>query len=792
MTFIVDLKNVNASQAEIVGGKNASTGEMIQHLTQKGISVPTGFATTITAFKHFLSQNQLDKQINHLLASRNASDLKSLNKTSQQIQQWIKKAPFLPAFEKEVSAAYAKLKNNSVAVRSSATMEDSVTDSFAGAQDTYLNIKGVNNLLRAIKLVYASLFTSRAIAYRHDRQLDFSKIGISVGIQPMVRSDIGVSGVLFTLDPESGFDKVIVISASYGLGEAIVQGQVNPDEFILYKPNLIQKKPAILQRKLGDKQIKSVYTSSKDAKKSIKTVPVKKADRQRFCLNDDDLQTLATHALVIEKHYGKPMDIEWAKDGITGKIYIVQARPETVKSQIKKEQVLERYSMNKKGKVLVEGQSIGQRIGSGMARVISDPKNMEAVKPGDVLVTDMTDPDWEPIMKRASAIVTNRGGRTCHAAIIARELGIPAIVGCHDATAKIKPNSPITVSCAEGQTGYVYDGVLPFEIKKISVKELPTLPVDICVNLGNPERAFDTQFLPNQGVGLARLEFIISDMIGIHPKACLNFSKLPKNLQAKISLKTAAYKNPVEYYIERLKEGISMIAAAFYPKDVIFRFSDFKSNEYANLLGGHLFENVEENPMIGFRGASRYKDPSFAPCFNLECEAIKRVRNQMGLTNTQVMIPFVRTVNELTDVIKMLKTQGLERGKNGLKIYMMCEVPSNVLLAKQFLPHVDGYSIGSNDLTQLTLGLDRDSHLVTHLFDERNDAIKFLLHSVIADCKKLGKYVGICGQGPSDHVDFAEWLMAEGIQSMSLNPDSIIETWLNLAKKSKKKKGRKA
>lgn len=780
--YIVNLHEVNANDIALVGGKNASTGEMLQHLSQASILVPSGFATTVFAFHEFLTHHGLEKKISQLLSKNDLSDIQILNKTSKQIRQWIVKAPFVPAFENAVTAAYQTLGKPTVAVRSSATAEDLKTASFAGAQETYLNVQGQKSVLEAIKMVFASLFTSRALSYRHDNHYDFMQFGLSVGIQTMVRSDKGVSGVMFTLDTESGFDKVVILSAAYGLGEAIVQGQVNPDEFTVYKPNIENKRSAILNRKLGEKSVKCVYTQSKNPHHSIKTVAVGKADRNRFCLSDNDVIALARQALIIEKHYGKPMDIEWAKDGVNGKLYIVQARPETVKSQQRQTPILERFVLEKKGKVLVEGQSTGQRIGAGVARIIKDPKQIHALHPGDVLVTDMTDPDWEPIMKRASAIVTNRGGRTCHAAIVARELGIPAIVGCHTATQKIRNNQAITVSCAEGQTGYVYEGNLPFDIKKIHIEKLPKLSVKLCINLGNPERAFETQNLPNEGVGLARLEFIISDMIGIHPNACLHYKKFPLRLQRELLEKTQAYKNPEEYYIEKMKEGIATIAAAFYPKEVIFRFSDFKSNEYANLLGGQYYELAEENPMIGFRGASRYKDPKFADCFQLECEAFQRVREEMGLTNAQVMVPFVRTVTELRQVIDAIEKNGLKRGSNGLKIYMMCEVPSNVILAEEFLKYVDGFSIGSNDLTQLVLGLDRDSNLVAGLFDERNDAVKAMLRNVITTCNNLGKYVGICGQGPSDHPDFAEWLMSIGIQSMSLNPDTIIETWLNLAK----------
>lgn len=782
MKYIVNLRDVNSSHIELVGGKNSSLGEMIQNLSHKGINIPGGFATTVDAYKSFLSQNDLDKKIYKTLSSLKTSHVAKLNKTSAQIRRWIFDTPFTSEFKADILDAYAKLNKPTVAVRSSAVAEDLATASFAGAHETYLNVKGEKNLLNAIKLVFASFFTSRAIAYRVDQGFEQIEFALSAGIQSMIRSDKGASGVIFTLDTESGFDKVILITGSYGLGEAIVQGQVNPDEFYVYKPMFEAGKFAVLQRKLGSKAVKMVYANTKDPRGSIKTVSVSKQDRAKYCINDKDIESLAKQALIIEKHYGKPMDIEWAKDGIDGQVYILQARPETVKAQAKQAQNIEHYSLVKKGKVLAQGESIGQRIVHGVARIVSDPTKMHSVHPGEVLVTDMTDPDWEPIMKRAGAIVTNRGGRTCHAAIIARELGIPAIVGCSDATSKIKVNEKVTVSCAEGRTGYVYAGHLPFEVESAYVKEMPKLPINLCLNVGNPDVAFQSQFLPNNGVGLARLEFIISNMIGIHPNACLQFKSLPSPLKKQILEKTSAYKNPVEFYIEKLREGISMIAAAFYPKPVIFRFSDFKSNEYANLLGGQRFEPQEENPMIGFRGASRYNNDRFRDCFELECIAFKRVRNEMGLSNAKLMIPFVRTVNELQQVIDLIERYGLKRGENNLQIYMMCEIPSNAILASEFLKYVDGFSIGSNDLTQLVLGLDRDSNIVASLFDERNEAIKILLEKVISECNKQGKYVGICGQAPSDHPDFAVWLMRIGIQNISLNPDSIIETLLQLGK----------
>lgn len=779
--YILNLETINASDVARVGGKNASLGELIQNLSRAGLKVPGGFATSVAAYRAFLVYNKLDEKITKRLSGLDVDNVKELDKASKEIRRWIGNAEFFPELKNAIAEAYAALDNKTVAVRSSATAEDLPTASFAGQQETFLHIKGIQNVLSAIKLVFASLFTSRAISYREHHGFDFKKIGISAGIQPMVRSDKGASGVMFTLDTESGFDKVILITAAYGLGEAVVQGSVNPDEFIVYKPALETDRLAILQRKLGSKAAKTIYTKSTDPRDSIKVTPVNHADRVRFCINDNDVQSLAKQAMIIEKHYGCPMDIEWAKDGVTGELFILQARPETVISRQENGNVIEQYKLTKKGKVLVEGQSIGQSIGKGIARVISDPSKMNLVKPGEVIVTDMTDPDWEPVMKRASAIVTNRGGRTCHAAIIARELGIPAVVGCGDATKRIKDNKPVTVSCAEGQKGFVYDGLVEYEVDRIAVNEMPELPLKICVNMGNPDMAFDTQFLPNGGVGLARLEFIISNMIGVHPNACLNMKDLPKRVKDQVADKAAAYATPMEFYIEKLREGISMIAAAFYPKQVIFRLSDFKSNEYANLIGGELYEPDEENPMLGFRGASRYVDPAFRDSFGMECEAFKRVRDEMGLDNAQIMIPFVRTVAELKDVIKTMGEYGLERGKNGLKCYMMCEIPSNVILADEFLEHVDGYSIGSNDLTQLVLGLDRDSSIVARLFDERNAAVKKLLQGVIETCNRHGKYIGICGQAPSDYPEFATWLMEVGIKNISLNPDTIMKTWLALA-----------
>ncbi|HRD70936.1 MAG TPA: phosphoenolpyruvate synthase [Legionella sp.] len=788
MKHTVDLAHIGMQDLEQVGGKNASLGEMITHLSSLGVAVPGGFATTADSFKEFLAQNGLDKKIHARLTSLDVDDVRQLAAVGKEIRELIISTPFTPAFEEAVKAGYERLSNQighenfSVAVRSSATAEDLPDASFAGQQETFLNIKGIDSVLVSIKQVFASLYNDRAIAYRVHHNFDHHEVALSAGVQQMIRSDLAASGVMFTMDTESGFDDVVFITSSYGLGEMVVQGAVNPDEFYVHKPGLRAGKPAIIRRNLGGKALKMVYCEDPAHDERVKTVEVAPSDRLLFSLNQNEVAQLAQHALTIEKHYGRPMDIEWAKDGVDGALYILQARPETVKSRDNK-QVLERYTLKQKGTVLAEGRSIGQRIGQGKAKIIKDISEMDKVQPGDVLISDMTDPDWEPVMKRASAIVTNRGGRTCHAAIIARELGIPAVVGCGDATKTIRDGDDVTVSCAEGDSGFVYEGILPFERAYLDVETMPELPLKVMLNVGNPERAFAFQSIPNSGVGLARLEFLISNTIGIHPKALLEFDTLKdKDLRKLISEKTAAYDSPVEFYIERLKEGIATIAAAFYPKPVIVRLSDFKSNEYANLAGGTLYEPHEENPMLGFRGASRYVSPSFADCFALECSAVKRVREDMGLTNVEVMIPFVRTVSEASNVIDVLKEQGLERGKHGLRVIMMCELPSNALLADAFLEYFDGFSIGSNDLTQLTLGLDRDSGLVAAQFDERNDAVKALLHMAIIACKKAGKYIGICGQGPSDHQDFAQWLMNEGIDSVSLNPDSVLETCLFLAK----------
>ncbi|QRN03408.1 phosphoenolpyruvate synthase [Legionella sp. MW5194] len=785
----IDFKHLGMQDLEQVGGKNASLGEMISHLSAADVLVPSGFATTADSFRAFLSQNGLDQHIYEMLSNLDPDNINQLTHVGKTIREKVVNTPFSSEFESAVRQSYEQLAKHighedfSVAVRSSATAEDLPDASFAGQQETFLNVRGIDAVLTAIKHVFASLFNDRAISYRVHHGFAHHDVALSAGIQQMIRSDIAVSGVMFTLDTESGFNDVVFITSSYGLGEMVVQGAVNPDEFYVHKPGLNAGRPAVIRRNLGSKALKMVYCDDPNSGRNVKTEEVRGEERLRFSLTTDEIEQLARQALIIEKHYGRPMDIEWAKDGKDGKLYILQARPETVKSRANN-QVLERYTLKAKGDVLSEGRSIGQRIGQGRARIIKDISEMDRVKPGDVLISDMTDPDWEPVMKRAAAIVTNRGGRTCHAAIIARELGIPAVVGCGDATKAIHDGDEVTVSCAEGDTGYIYKGLLPFERINLDVDTMPELPIKVMLNVGNPERAFAFQSVPNSGVGLARLEFLISNTIGIHPKALLNYASLEdKKLKQLIDEKTAAYESPVEFYIERLKEGIATIAAAFYPKPVIVRLSDFKSNEYANLAGGQYYEPHEENPMLGFRGASRYVSPDFADCFALECRAVRRVREDMGLRNVEVMIPFVRTVSEASQVIDVLKEHGLSRGQQGLRIIMMCELPSNALLASEFLEYFDGFSIGSNDLTQLTLGLDRDSGLIASQFDERNDAVKALLHMAISTCKKAGKYIGICGQGPSDHQDFAEWLMKEGIDSVSLNPDSVLDTCLFLAGK---------
>ncbi len=786
--LVVPLDQVGMNDVEHVGGKNASLGEMISNLASAGVSVPGGFATTASAYREFLSDNNLTVRIKDALAGLDVDDVNALASTGAEIRQWIIDAPFSAEFEAQIRSNISDLQDGNeqltVAVRSSATAEDLPDASFAGQQETFLNIRGIDNVLLAIKEVFASLFNDRAIAYRVHQGFEHSLIALSAGIQYMVRSETAASGVLFTLDTESGFPDVVFITSSYGLGETIVQGSVNPDEFYVYKPALDAGKPAVLRRNLGGKAIKMIYDPSGETGRSVETVEVDAADRNRFSINDEEVQELARQALIIERHYQRPMDVEWAKDGDTGKLYIVQARPETVKSRSSVNQ-LERYLLNESSDVLVEGRSIGHRIGSGPVKIINDIAQMDEVNAGDVLVTEMTDPDWEPIMKRASAIVTNRGGRTCHAAIIARELGIPAIVGSGDATEKLSSDQLVTVSCAQGDTGFVYEGLLDFEVQSSKVDAMPELPFKIMMNVGNPDRAFDFSAIPNAGIGLARLEFIINRMIGVHPKALLNYATLPADVKSQVDQRIAGYADPVDYYVQRLVEGIATLGAAFAPERVIVRLSDFKSNEYANLIGGELYEPEEENPMLGFRGASRYLSEDFADCFELETRAMKIVRNEMGLTNVEVMVPFVRTVGEAKGVVELLAKNGLKRGENGLRVIMMCELPVNALLADQFLEYFDGFSIGSNDLTQLTLGLDRDSGIVAGLFDERNPAVKILLSMAIQACKKANKYIGICGQGPSDHPDLARWLMDEGIDSVSLNPDSVLDTWLFLANESK-------
>ena len=782
--YVVSLDKLGVHDVEHVGGKNASLGEMISNLAGAGVSVPGGFATTAQAYRDFLEQSGLNDKIHAALDALDVDDINALTKTGAQIRQWVMEAEFPARLDSEIRTAFAEMAagndNMAVAVRSSATAEDLPDASFAGQQETFLNIRGVDNVIRAAKEVFASLFNDRAIAYRVHQGFDHKLVALSAGVQRMVRSETGTAGVMFTLDTESGFRDVVFITGAYGLGETVVQGAVNPDEFYVHKQTLQAGRPAILRRNLGSKAIKMVYGEEAKAGRSVKTVEVDRAERARFCLSDDEVNELAKQAMIIEQHYQRPMDIEWAKDGDDGKLYIVQARPETVKSR-SSANVMERYLLKEKGTVLVEGRAIGQRIGAGKVRVINDVSEMDKVQPGDVLVSDMTDPDWEPVMKRASAIVTNRGGRTCHAAIIARELGIPAVVGCGNATQLLKDGQGVTVSCAEGDTGFIFEGELGFDIKQNSVDAMPELPFKIMMNVGNPDRAFDFAQLPNAGVGLARLEFIINRMIGVHPKALLNYAGLPPELKDSVDKRIAGYSDPVGFYVEKLVEGISTLAAAFYPKKVIVRLSDFKSNEYANLIGGKLYEPEEENPMLGFRGASRYISESFRDCFELECRALKRVRNEMGLTNVEIMVPFVRTLGEASQVVDLLAENGLSRGDNGLRVIMMCELPSNAILAEEFLEYFDGFSIGSNDLTQLTLGLDRDSGIVAHLFDERNPAVKKLLSNAIQACNRAGKYIGICGQGPSDHPDLAKWLMEQGIESVSLNPDSVLDTWFFLA-----------
>ncbi len=782
--LVIKFQNLGKHDVEIVGGKNASLGEMISNLSNAGVSVPGGFATTAQAYRDFLEQSGLNKRINDVLDNLNVDDVLALAEAGKKIRQWVVDTPLLPELEAAVRAEFDELTggnpNMPLAIRSSATAEDLPDASFAGQQETFLNIRGFDNVLIAIKEVFASLFNDRAISYRVHQGFEHKLVALSAGVQRMVRSETGASGVMFTLDTESGFRDVVFITASFGLGEMVVQGAVNPDEFYVHKATLQAGRPAVLRRNLGTKAQQMIYADSGAAGRSTKIVDVDKADRARFAISDAEVEELSRQALIIEKHYGAPMDIEWAKDGDDGKVYIVQARPETVKSR-QHVGTMERYLLKQEGKVLCEGRSIGQRIGSGVVRVVRSIKEMDKVQDGDVLVSDMTDPDWEPVMKRASAIITNRGGRTCHAAIIARELGVPAIVGCGNATDVLTDGMEVTASCAEGDTGFIYEGLLAFEVQKNSIESMPKLPFKIMMNVGNPDRAFDFATLPNEGVGLARLEFIINRMIGVHPKALINYDSLPRDIKQAVDQRSAGYASPVDFYVEKLTEGIATLAAAFYPKKVIVRMSDFKSNEYANLIGGKLYEPHEENPMLGFRGASRYISDNFRDCFELEVRALKKVRDVMGLTNVEIMIPFVRTPSGAAKVIELLAAKGLKRGENGLRIIMMCELPTNAIMAEEFLQHFDGFSIGSNDLTQLTLGLDRDSGIVSHLFDERDPAVKFLLSRAIQACRAADKYIGICGQGPSDHPDLAQWLMEQGIDSVSLNPDSVLDTWFFLA-----------
>ncbi|KXW56321.1 phosphoenolpyruvate synthase [Ferrovum sp. PN-J185] len=786
--YIRWFEELRMTDVDSVGGKNASLGEMISQLSHAGVRVPGGFATTALAFRDFLKEGDLEGRIQASLNSLNVEDVNALAQAGKQIRQWVLDAPLPKKLLDEIASAYQKLAvgsedSPSVAVRSSATAEDLPDASFAGQQETFLNISGLDNVIEAVKHVFASLYNDRAISYRVHQGFSHAEVALSAGIQRMARSDKGASGVLFTMDTESGFDQVVLITASWGLGESVVQGAVNPDEYYVSKLALTEKKPAVLMRNLGSKATKMIYSSDKTAGKTVTTVETPESDRNSFCLNNEELEELARYAMIIEKHYQRPMDVEWAKDGIDGKLYILQARPETVASR-KNADTLERYQLKQKGEVLVTGRAIGQKIGAGKVKIIFDVSEMDKVQPGDVLVTDMTDPNWEPIMKRASAIVTNRGGRTCHAAIIARELGIPAVVGCENATDVLKTVSEVTVSCAEGETGHIYKGILDFEVNSVTLDSMPDIPVKITMNVGNPQLAFAFQRLPNEGVGLARLEFIISAMIGVHPRACLDYPNLPGDLKREVEEKSRGYASPSHFYREKLTEGIATLAAAFWPKKVIVRLSDFKSNEYTNLIGGKQYEPHEENPMLGFRGAARYISSSFKECFELECQALKHVRDVMGFTNVEIMVPFVRSLAEADRTLALLGELGLKRGENSLRIVMMCEIPANAILADQFLERFDGFSIGSNDLTQMTLAVDRDSGLVAHAFDERDPAVKAMLHLAISACRRANKYVGICGQGPSDHPDLAKWLMAEGIESMSLNPDSVISTWLFLAKQA--------
>ena len=783
--YVAWLRDLRMSDLDKVGGKNASLGEMIGGLAASGIRVPGGFATTADAYRTFLSDSGLAKRIAARLESLNPDDVVALAACGAEIRGWIERAPFPAEIEKDIRSYYQDLIKStsgdiSFAVRSSATAEDLPDASFAGQQETYLNIHGIEHILEAIRQVFASLYNDRAISYRVHQGFAHGEVALSAAVQQMVRSDLGSSGVMFTLDTESGFRDVVFITSAWGLGEMVVQGAVNPDEFYVHKPMLSQGRPALIRRTLGSKMQKMVFADTASAGRSVRTTEVLASDRHRFSLTDQDVLDLAGYAVAIEQHYGRPMDIEWGKDGVDGKLYVLQARPETVKSH-KQHGTEERFQLKSRSTVLSTGRAIGHKIGAGPVRIVSDASKMASVRKGDVLVTDMTDPNWEPVMKLASAIVTNRGGRTCHAAIIARELGIPAVVGCGDATRVLQESRPVTVSCAEGDTGNVYDGLLEFEIQSQETGELPQIPVKIAMNIGNPELAFDFSQIPNAGVGLARLEFIINNLIGVHPRACIEYPNLPADLKEKVEEASYGYADPKTFFREKMVEGVATIAAAFWPKPVIVRLSDFKSNEYKKLLGGERYEPDEENPMLGFRGASRYIAPSFRECFEMECQAMRKVRDELGLTNVELMVPFVRTLDECSQTIRLLEENGLKRGQNGLRMVMMCEVPSNAVLADEFLEYFDGFSIGSNDLTQLTLGLDRDSGLVAGAFDERDPAMKVMFKLAIDACKRQGKYVGICGQGPSDHLDFARWLMEQGIGSLSLNPDTVVSTWIALA-----------
>lgn len=787
---VIWFENLRMTDVESVGGKNASLGEMISQLTEKGVRVPGGFATTASAYRAFLAHEGLNERISAALATLDVDDVAELARVGKEIRQWILDTPFPDALNADIEAAWNKMVADaggadiSVAVRSSATAEDLPDASFAGQQETFLNINGLENVKEAMHHVFASLYNDRAISYRVHKGFAHDVVALSAGVQRMVRSDKGAAGVMFSIDTESGFEDVVFVTASYGLGETVVQGAVNPDEFYVHKPTLRASRPAILRKTMGSKLIKMVFTENAQAGKSVQVVDVPVQERKQFAISDEEITELAQYALIIEEHYGRPMDIEWGRDGLDGKLYILQARPETVKSQEKEQgNSLRRYSISGERNVLCEGRAIGQKVGQGKVRLVKDASEMDTVQAGDVLVTDMTDPDWEPVMKRAAAIVTNRGGRTCHAAIIARELGIPAVVGCGNASEILKEGQEVTVSCAEGDTGLIYAGLLDVRVEEISLDKMPKSPVKIMMNVGNPELAFGFANIPSEGIGLARMEFIINRQIGIHPKALLELDQLDDELQEDIRSRIAGYDSPTAFFVDKITEGVATLAASVYPRKVIVRMSDFKSNEYAGLIGGHIYEPHEENPMLGFRGAARYVSEGFKECFALECQALKRVRDEMGLTNVEIMIPFVRTLSEAEQVIHALKANGLERGKNGLRLIMMCEVPSNALLAEQFLQYFDGFSIGSNDMTQLTLGVDRDSGgPIAATFDERNAAVKVMLHLAISACRKHNKYVGICGQGPSDHPDFAKWLVDSGIETISLNPDTVIETWLYLAK----------